>query len=58
MSNSEQHEMLVGILNKLVPVMTVDELSLLSHHLGIRISDFYGSQPDLLVDEPELLEAV
>ncbi len=57
MSQSEQHEMLCGILSKLVPVLDCDELSLLSHSCGIQISDFYGDQPDLLIDEPELLEA-
>lgn len=58
MTHEQQHELLCEILAKLVPVLTVDELSLLAHHLGIRISDFYGSQPDLLVDAPELLEVV
>ena len=57
MSNDEQHEMLIGIFNELVPVLSCDELSLLAHHCGIGINEFYGSQPDLLVSQPELLEA-
>lgn len=57
MSNSEQHEMLCGILTKLVPVLTCDELSLLSHSCGISINEFYGNQPDMLIEEPELLTA-
>lgn len=53
----EQHEMLCGILTKLVPVLTCDELSLLSHSCGISINEFYGNQPDMLIEEPELLVA-
>ena len=41
MSNNEQHEMLVGILSNLVPVLTCDELSLLAHCCGVRVEDFY-----------------
>ena len=41
MTNEEQHEMLCEILAKLVPVLTCDELSLLAHHCGIPIRDFY-----------------
>ena len=43
MSNNEQHEMLVGILSNLVPVLTSDELSLLAHSCGIPVSEFYGN---------------
>lgn len=57
MSNEEQHEMLVGILTKLVPILSCDELSLLAHHCGISVGEFYGNQPDLLAQQPELLEA-
>lgn len=57
MSQSEQHEMLCGIFSKLVPVLDCDELSLLAHICGIPIIDFYGNQPDMLIEEPELLEA-
>ena len=42
MSNSEQHEMLVGILCNLVPVLTCDELSLLAHSCGVPVDEFYG----------------
>ena len=43
MSNSEQHEMLVGILGNLVPILTCDELSLLAHSCGVPVSEFYGN---------------
>lgn len=43
MSNSEQHEMLVGILCNLVSVLTSDELSLLAHSCGVPVSEFYGN---------------
>ena len=43
MSNSEQHEMLVGILSNLVPVLTCEELSLLAHSCGVPVSEFYGN---------------
>jgi hypothetical protein len=41
MTNEEQHEYLVGILTKLVPVLDCDELSCLAHHLGISVDEFY-----------------
>ena len=44
MANHEQHEMLCGILASLVPVLSVEELSLLSHSCGIQISEFYEPQ--------------
>ena len=52
MGNSEQHEMLVGILCSLVPVLTCDELSLLAHSCGVPVSEFYGnaSNDDLSFD--------
>lgn len=52
MSNSEQHEMLVGILSNLIPVLTCDELSLLAHSCGMPVSEFYGnaSNDDLSFD--------
>lgn len=43
MSNSEQYEMLVGILSNLVPVLTCEELSLLAHSCGVPVEDFYGN---------------
>lgn len=46
MSNEEQHRMLCEIMAKLVPILTCDELSLLSHHLGIKISEFYGEEDE------------
>lgn len=42
MSHEQQHEMLCEILTKLVPILSCDELSLLAHHLGIKINEFYG----------------
>ena len=48
MSNEEQRRMLVEILTKLVDVLDCDELSLLAHHCGIQVSEFYT--------EPELIE--
>lgn len=57
MTHEQQHEMLVDILTKLVPILTCDELSLLAYHLGIQTDEFYGQQPDLLVWQPELKEA-
>lgn len=57
MSNEDQHQMLCGILTKLVPVLDCDELSLLAHSCGISISDFYGIQPDLLIEQYEFKEA-
>ncbi len=41
MSPEEQHEYLVSILTKLVPVLDCDELSCLAHHLGISVEEFY-----------------
>jgi hypothetical protein len=55
MNNSEQHEYLCLILAKLVPVLDCEELSLLAHCCGVQISEFYGNQPDFLIDEPELI---
>ena len=46
MSNEEQHEMLVGILTKLVPILDCDELSLLAHHCGVQIHEFYEPKPE------------
>ena len=44
MSLEEQHEMLIGILTKLVDSeLTADELSLLAHCCGVSIKEFYGS---------------
>ena len=54
MSNDEQHQRLVEILTKLVDVLDCDELSLLAHHTGIHISEFY-MQPEL--ESIELKEA-
>ena len=54
MSNDEQHEMLCGILAKLVDVLDADELSLLAHCCGVKIEDFYGTTPqedDLFKDQ-------
>jgi len=42
MTHEQQHEMLVDILTKLVPILTCDELSLLAYHLGIQTDEFYG----------------
>jgi hypothetical protein len=44
MSHDEQHQMLVEILTKLVPILSVDELSLLAFHTGIKINEFYGGE--------------
>ena len=44
MSDDEQRRMLVEILTKLVDVLDCDELSLLAHHCGISIAEFYGSE--------------
>ena len=41
MSNEEQHQMLCEIMAKLVTVLSCDELSLLSHHCGLSIEDWY-----------------
>ena len=41
MSHEDQHEMLVEILTKLVPILSCDELSLLAFHTGIKVSEFY-----------------
>ena len=55
MSNSEQYEFLCATLAKLVDVLDCDELSLLAHCCGVQISEFYGSNQNLLIDEPELI---
>ena len=55
MSNSEQYELLCATLAKLVDVLDCDELSLLAHCCGVQISEFYGSNQNLLIDEPELI---
>jgi hypothetical protein len=50
MGHDEQHEMLCQVLSKLVPILSSDELFLLSYHCGVSISDFYDSPqatPDL-----------
>lgn len=45
MSEDEQRRLLVEILTKLVDSdLTCDELSLLAHHCGISIAEFYGSE--------------
>ena len=45
MSNEEQRRLLVEVLTKLVDSdLTCDELSLLAHHCGIPIAEFYGSE--------------
>lgn len=44
MTHEQQHEMLVEILAKLVPVLSCDELSLLAFHLGIKTKEFYGEE--------------
>ena len=41
MSNEEQYRYLCETLAKLVDVLGEDELSMLSHHCGVKISDFY-----------------
>jgi len=56
MRDLEQNEMLCMILAKLVPVLDCEELSLLAHCCGVQISEFYGNQPDFLIDEPEFIE--
>ena len=43
MSLEEQHRLLCEVLAKLVDVLDCDELSLLAHHCGVKISDFYGA---------------
>ena len=43
MSNEEQHRMLCEALSKCVEVLDCDELSILAHCCGVKISDFYGS---------------
>lgn len=54
MTNSEQHEMLCGILTKLVPVLDCDELSLLAHSCGIKVSEFYGTPEETI----EILDVI
>ena len=53
----EQHQMLVEIMTKLVDVLDCDELSLLAHHLGIPISEFYGPEESDLFNEQTRLAA-
>lgn len=56
MTHEQQHEMLVEVLCKLVDVLNADELSLLAHHLGIKISEFYDApaqEADLFNDYKE-----
>ena len=43
MSNEEQHRMLCEALGKCVEFLDCDELSLLAHCCGVKISDFYSS---------------
>lgn len=52
MSNEEQYRKLCEALCKCVDVLDCDELSLLAHCCGVKISDFYGSE------EPEVLEVI
>lgn len=43
MSHEEQYQRLCEILSSLVDSdLTSEELSLLAHHCGVKISDFYG----------------
>ena len=53
----EQHQMLVEIMTKLVDVLDCDELSLLAHHLGIPLSEFYGTNEADLFNEQVRLAA-
>jgi len=52
MSHEEQHKKLCEILSRLVDVLDCDDLSLLSHHLGIPVRDFYAPK------ESEIVEAI
>lgn len=56
MSQEEQRRMLVEILTKLVDSdLTCDELSLLAHHCGIPISEFYGpTEADMFNEQTRL----
>ncbi len=53
MSNEEQHRLLCEALSKCVEVLDCDELSLIAHCCGVKISDFYGSS-----DEVETVEII
>jgi len=58
MSQEEQRRMLVETLTKLlVDVLTCDELSLLAHHCGIPIAEFYGSEEADMFNEQTRLAA-
>ena len=57
MSNEEQRRMLVEILSKLVDVLDCEELSLLAHHAGIPVSEFYGAAEADLFNEQTRLAA-
>lgn len=56
MSHEEQRRMLVEILTKLVDSdLTSDELSLLAHHCGISIAEFYGpTEADMFNEQTRL----
>lgn len=55
MSNEEQRRLLVEILTKLVDVLDCDELSILAHHCGIPISEFYGpTEADMFNEQTRL----
>ena len=58
MSNEEQRRLLVEVLTKLVDSdLTCDELSLLAHHCGIQIAEFYGSEEADMFNEQTRLAA-
>lgn len=44
MSNAEQHEMLVGILCKLMDVLDCEQLSLLCHCCGISTDELTAKE--------------
>lgn len=53
-NHEAQHELLVEILGKLIDVLSADELSLVAHHLGINISEFYPCSDDLFDQQKKL----
>lgn len=54
MGHDEQHEMLCQVLSKLVPILSSDELFLLSYHCGVSISDFYGPSNSEPNEQPRM----
>lgn len=50
MSHEEQHQMLCEALSKCVEILSCEELSLIAHHCGVKIGEFYG--------EAEVLEVI